>query len=126
MTRLLLVCVGGALGTGARYLLTTAIVRCTGGGFPWGTLTVNVAGSFLLAALLEAALTHGAIPPAVQVVLATGVMGGFTTYSSFNQEALNLLTQGAPRVGLAYIAATLMGCMVAGLAGSMAARWALS
>ncbi|HET9315661.1 MAG TPA: CrcB family protein, partial [Vicinamibacteria bacterium] len=86
MGRFLLVCLGGAVGTGARYLVSMAALRLLGAGFPYGTLTVNVLGSFLLGAIMHVGVTTTLLSPTARLVLATGVMGGFTTYSSFNYE----------------------------------------
>ncbi|HEX7623732.1 MAG TPA: CrcB family protein, partial [Anaeromyxobacteraceae bacterium] len=93
-SRFVLVCLGGAAGTGARYLLATGALRWLGPAFPWGTLGVNLLGSLLLGAVMELAVL-GYLAPDLRVVLASGVMGGFTTYSSFNQETLGYLGRGA-------------------------------
>jgi CrcB protein len=95
MARFLLVCLGGALGTGARYLLTGWIPKALGPSFPYGTLTVNVVGSFLMALVMTVALSTSAIPPSVRLFLTIGFMGGFTTYSSFSYETLTLIQQRA-------------------------------
>ena len=126
VTRFLLICAGGAVGTGARYLVATAMLRWLGPAFPFGTLTVNVVGSFLLGAIMELGLGHGVISPDVRVILAAGVMGGFTTYSSFNYEALGYLQRGAWAVGIVYLAVTVAGCFAAGLFGMAGARWVAS
>jgi CrcB protein len=88
--RLLLVLAGGALGSGARYLTATARANRFGAAFPWGTLTVNVAGSFLIGLLATLADENGAIGPNMRVLLVVGVLGGFTTFSSFSLETLRL------------------------------------
>jgi fluoride exporter len=119
--RLLLVCVGGALGSGARYLVSTWAARALGADFPRGTLIVNVAGSFLLALLMGLAGTREGISPEARLFLGAGVLGGFTTYSSFNYETLALLERG-PAHALANVALTLLGCLGAGLMGLLAAR----
>jgi len=121
-SRFVVVCLGGAAGTGARYLLATGALRWLGPSFPYGTLCVNLLGSFLLGAIMELAVL-GHLDPDVRVVLATGVMGGFTTYSSFNQETLGYLGRGAWWLGGAYLTGTVAGCMVAGALGLAAARW---
>jgi CrcB protein len=123
VARFALICLGGAAGTGARFLVATGMLRWLGPTFPFGTLTVNVTGSFLLAIIVELGLTYGAISPDVRVVLATGVMGGFTTYSSFNHEVLAYLQRGAWALGTAYLGATVLGCFAAGLFGTAVARW---
>ncbi len=117
MDKLLLVCVGGALGSGARYLVGTWSLAAFGPGFPRGTLIINVVGSTLLAVIMAASLASGSVSPQLRIFLATGVMGGFTTYSSFNWETIALVQEG--RIGAAglYVAATLVGCLAGGLAG---------
>lgn len=116
MARFLWVCLGGAAGTGARYLLSGWLLRVAGPGFPWGTLAVNVLGSFLLGVLMEAAHWTD-IPPALRLALATGVMGGFTTYSAFNYETLQLFARNEWLLGAAYAAGTFLSCLVAGAFG---------
>ncbi len=122
MTRFLLVCAGGAAGTGARYLLGNAVLRLAGEAFPFHTLAVNLLGSFALGVVAHLGATTDLIPPGTRRVLTTGVLGGFTTYSSFNHETLALLEQGATLYALANVAATLLGCLAAGLLGTAAAR----
>ncbi len=117
MTRFLLICLGGAAGTGARYLVGGWAAVTFGATFPVGTLLVNLAGSFALSVVMHLGLTAGVLPPDVRVILATGVMGGFTTYSSFNYEVLGYLEQGAWLLALVYLGATVVGCLAAGLAG---------
>ena len=93
MKQLLLVCAGGAIGSGARYLIATWGARITTA-VPLGTFVVNVVGSFLLGAVMTASL-RGGLAPETRLFLAAGVMGGFTTYSSFNWELLSSVEQGA-------------------------------
>lgn len=121
MGQLILVCVGGALGSGARYLVATWAVNAFAPGFPRGTLIVNVVGSFLIAVVAGLATRTGAISPNARLLLTTGVMGGFTTYSSFNLETLHFLEEGALAYALAYLALTVLGCLVAGVLGVLAA-----
>lgn len=123
LTRFLLICIGGAAGTGARYLVATGLLKWLGPAFPFGTITVNVVGSFLLGSIMELGLGYGAIAPDVRVILATGVMGGFTTYSSFNYETLGLLQRGAWFLASTYFLATAVGCLAAGVLGIAFARW---
>ena len=122
MGRFLLVCFGGAIGTGARYLIATASVRATTR-FPLGTLTVNIIGSFVISFVMALALQKGStISEDTRLFLTTGVLGGFTTYSSFNFETLRLAQGGALAIAATYVAVTLVGCLVAGLLGMQAAR----
>lgn len=121
MTRLLLVCAGGAVGSGARYLIATGLARLAGAELPWGTLLVNVAGSFLIPIVMGGAAA-GALSEEARLLLATGVLGGFTTYSSFNHETLALAAQGRLGVAAGYAALTFLACLVSGFAGMAAWR----
>ena len=112
---------GGALGSMARHWLAVLVQERTGVGFPYGTLTVNVLGSFFAAVLMHVAFTTEAVPPTLRVGLMTGVLGGFTTYSAFNYETLRLAQSGALGSALLNVVATVLGCLVAGICG-----WALA
>jgi CrcB protein len=122
LRRFLLICCGGALGTGGRYLLSTWIAQTHGTGFPLGTLLINISGSFLITLIMEFSLSGGAISPNTRFFLTTGVMGGYTTYSSFNYEFLMLATHGAMGVAALYMGLTAGGALVAGFLGLAAAR----
>ena len=123
MNRLLLVCLGGALGSGARYLVSTWAAQAWGTGFPRGTLIVNVSGSFVLAVIQAVALSTETISPELRLFLGAGIMGGYTTYSSFNYETLALVEQGALGLAAANLALTVVACLSAGLAGLALVRW---
>ena len=113
IARFFLVCLGGALGSGARYATSLWAASAIGTAFPFGTLIVNVLGSFLLGFLMQAIPTSSDL----RLMLTTGVMGGFTTYSTFNYETTNYFREGAWMTGFANVASTLAGCFIAGLAG---------
>ncbi len=121
MLRLLLVCAGGALGSGARYLVSTWAARVLGADFPRGTILVNATGSFVLAALFV--LPGSRVSPELRLFLGAGVLGGFTTYSSFNTETLALIDQGSAGLALANVALTVTACLVAGLLGFAVGRF---
>ena len=122
MWTLVLVALGGALGTALRYGLGLGLTRWLGPGLPVGTLVANVLGSFLLGLVMEAAGERQIVGAPAKLVLGTGVLGGFTTYSSFNLETLRLAEQGAyGRAGL-YLALTVAVCLAAGLGGVALAR----
>jgi CrcB protein len=123
MSRFLLVCLGGAVGSGARYLIALTAPRVLGTAFPWATLIVNVAGSFLLGAIMHLGLTTTALSPTLRLVLTTGVMGGFTTYSTFNYETMELMRGGTYGMAGLNVAATLLLCLLGGALGVAAARW---
>ena len=126
MARFLWICLGGAIGTGARYLLSgwlsSWLLRVNGPGFPYGTLAVNVIGSFLLCLLMQISLSVESFPPTLRMVLATGVIGGFTTYSTFNYETLDLFQKDAWLLGFANLGITVAVCLAAGLLGIVAGR----
>jgi CrcB protein len=121
MMEFLSVCLGGAIGSGARFLLTAWIARteATPAEFPLGTLTVNVVGSFCLAFVI-AISTHGALHPTLRLALSVGVLGGFTTYSTFSCETLAGLQQGYVWTTALYVAATVLGCLAACVLGQLA------
>lgn len=123
MIRFLWICLGGAIGTGARYLVSGWALRRFGTSFPYGTLAVNLTGSFLIGAIMHAALTTALLPPAVRLVLVVGILGGFTTYSSFNYETLHYFLEGAWLLGFLNIVIMVAACLAAGAAGLASARW---
>jgi fluoride exporter len=122
MERLLLVSAGGAVGTAARYLMSLALARALGPELPYGTFAVNVIGSFLLGVVMHAGLDTAAPTPAARLVLGTGVLGGFTTYSAFNQETLGFVQSGAWMTAALYVFATVVVCLAAGALGMAAGR----
>ena len=116
--RFVLICCGGAVGTGARYLLGGLAARWCGPDFPYGTLFINVLGSFLIGVVQHIGLSTLLIPESLRLVLAIGVMGGFTTYSSFSYEAVKLVESGSWAAAAAYVTLTTalcLGCCAAGL-----------
>lgn len=117
MERLLWVMLGGALGSGARYLAVVGCQRLLGNAFPWGTLAVNVLGSFLLGLLLPVGLRGTTLSPTTVIALSVGVLGGFTTYSSFSVETLTLLQQGSHASALANVTGTVVLCLAASWLG---------
>lgn len=119
MLRFLLVCLGGAAGTGTRYLVNLAFARRVS--FPYATLLVNVTGCFLMAAVLHVATTRS-LSPDLRLTLTTGFLGGLTTYSAFNHETTSLLHADATRTALLNLLLTLTLCFLSGLLGLLLAR----
>jgi CrcB protein len=113
--------VAGGLGSAARYLVGLSAAAALGPGFPYGTLIVNLTGCFALGMVVQLAIA-GAWHSDVRTALAAGFLGGFTTYSSFNQETLTMLTGGAAGSAVVYVAITLAGGFAAGALGLAAAR----
>jgi len=123
MNQFVLVCAGGAIGTGARYLLTAWTLEVLGPAFPWGTLAVNAIGSFLLAIVMYAGVEASALSPTMRLTLGTGVMGGFTTYSTFSYETMRYLQTDSWGLAIANVLANVLVCLAACMAGWAAARW---
>ena len=117
MIRFLTICLAGAVGTGARYWASGVALRAFGPTFPFGTLLVNVVGSFVLAVIMYLTVRAEVLSPTLQLTLGTGFCGGFTTYSTFNYETMKYLQEGAWLLALGNVTLTLVTCMVAALLG---------
>jgi fluoride exporter len=124
--RLVLVCIGGALGSGARYLVATWAATALPLSYPAGTTIVNVVGSWFLAAVMDLSFRFDLISPDLRLFLATGVAGGFTTYSTFNWETMRLLEERAFGLAASYVMGTLLACGVAGILGVATSRLAIA
>jgi CrcB protein len=122
MSKLLVVTLGGALGSGARYLLGNLVQGVAGTAFPLGTLAVNVMGSFLICAIMHVGAATNVISPTLRLFLTTGLMGGFTTYSAFDYETYRYTQQGAYALAALNVGLTLVACFAAGAAGDAVAK----
>ena len=111
----LAVLAGGGIGSLIRYLVTFGIAQRLGPGFPWWTLVINVTGSVIIGIVFELTQTR-AFPgaPLLRVFLMTGVLGGYTTFSTFSLDALQLAGERAALLALLYVA----GSVVLGIAGA--------
>jgi len=119
-SRTAVVFVGGALGTSIRAALEAAF-PAQPGGWPWATFLINVSGAFLLGLLLETLSRRGPDVGARRLVrlgLGTGVMGGYTTYSTFTLETVRLIGSGAMLAGIGYALGSVLIGLAAALAGS--------
>lgn len=112
MLDVVLVALGGAIGASLRYLVGLTVGGRLQTPFPWHTFVVNVVGAFLLGVLMGAALDRGGIGPSWRLFLGTGVLGGFTTFSTLSFETVALMEQGLWLAGVGNI----LGSAVAGLA----------
>ena len=90
-----MICLGGAIGTALRYLTSGIAARWLGADFPYGTLIVNVVGSFLIGLIQQVGTATLLIPDTTRLFLTVGIMGGLTTYSSFSYETVRLVQMGA-------------------------------
>jgi len=122
MALFLMVCLGGAFGTALRYLIGVTVQGMFGHSFPAGTLVVNLVGSFLISMFMYLGVDKNLIGTSARIVLCTGVMGGFTTYSTFNYETLQYLQEGAWAMAGLNVATTLLLCLAAGALGVVVAR----
>lgn len=104
---LLAVALGGALGSVGRYTTGVVMGRLLGIGFPWGTLTVNIVGSFLMGALIEWAALRGVMSSEARAFVFVGVLGGFTTFSSFSLDVVTLVERQQLGPAAAYLVATM-------------------
>jgi fluoride exporter len=120
--RLLLICLGGACGTAARYGVDVAAARWLGVDFPYGTLIVNVLGSFLIGVIQEVALSTSLVSETLRLVLAVGVMGGFTTYSAFSYGTLRLVERDAAGAAAVNVLLTMGLCLGACALGLLLGR----
>ena len=111
------VAIGGAVGSIARYLAVTGIAAALGRAFPYGTLTVNVAGSFLMGVALALLVQRGLLGEPWRAGLMTGVLGGFTTFSAFAGETL-VLAQQRPAAAALNVGLHLTLCLAAVWAGA--------
>lgn len=116
------VAIGGGVGTAARYGVNLAVVGWLGQAAPWATVLVNVVGSFCLGVVAHLADDH--LSPEVRGALATGVMGGLTTYSTFSLDTWRLLDDGSYGLAAAYALGTFATCLLATIAGVWVGRWA--
>lgn len=117
---------GGAVGAVARYVVMVGVARLWGSAFPWGTLTVNVVGSFILGALVEILALVWSPGEGVRALLVVGMLGAFTTFSTFSLDVVTLYERGALAAAAAYIIASVVLSVAALFAGLWVFRTALS
>lgn len=123
LSYVLAVGVGGAIGSMLRYVVSIVLTERIGPGFPWATLFINVTGSFILAMIAELSTTRViALSPAMRVLLTVGFVGGYTTFSTFTNEALALIGERALAASFLYTMASLVGGLAAAYLGLIAVR----
>jgi CrcB protein len=123
LERYLLVALGGAIGTVARYWLSGVVAQMVGETFPWGTLLINVTGSFVIGFFAALTGPDGRVfvgATGRQFVM-TGICGGYTTFSAFSLQTLNLLNDGEYAHASAYIVASVVLCLLAVWIGAVLA-----
>jgi CrcB protein len=122
MSRYLLVMLGAAVGGLARYIVGSAITQRLESRFPWGTLVVNITGCFLIGLLMTLFVQRHDLNPNLRLLLVTGVLGGYTTFSSFGWESLDALQKDTIFIGLANIILSVGLGLLAVWLGTLAAR----
>lgn len=122
MFKFLLIGLGGFIGANLRYLVQGWFAQLWGSTFPFGTLVANVTGSFLLAFFLALTTERVVVAPGWRLFFAVGVMGGYTTFSSFSVETLSFLEQGFWVLGLANLFANVGLALTAAVLGFWLAR----
>lgn len=111
------VALGGAIGSVGRYLAGIGVGKLFGIGFPWGTLLINIVGSFLIGVFVECFALRWDLPQAGRVFLTVGICGGFTTFSTFSLESFLMIERGELGPAAAYIASSVVVSILALFAG---------
>ena len=122
MNHILAIAVGGALGSVLRFLASTWTYGRFGSDFPYGTLAVNVLGSLLMGLLYTLLVERSALDPIWRAGLVVGVLGGFTTFSAFSMETVNLIAGGELPKALVNILASVCLCLTATWIGVVSGR----
>lgn len=120
-TGLVTVALGGGLGAVARALLSRAVAQTLGTTFPWGTLAVNVLGGLLMGLAIAVLADREADSP-LRLLLTTGFLGGFTTFSAFSLETVALLQRSQTGAAFGYVLASVLLCVLAVFAGLTLAK----
>ena len=122
LPKLILIALGGAVGALARYGLSFVVHSVLGRGFPYGTLSVNVVGSIGMGLIYALAVERGALTPDLRTGLMVGLLGAFTTFSTFSMETLGLLETGEPLKAAINVLLSVLLCIVGCWAGVMLGR----
>jgi CrcB protein len=116
------IAIGGTLGCWARYAMTNLVQTVYGRDFPYATLSINLLGSFLMGFLFIETLERLTISPALRAGVLTGVLGGYTTFSTFEMETLLLVEQGEPVRAVLYVALSVALGFLCAFGGAYIAR----
>lgn len=114
---LIAVASGGAVGAVCRYLVGIAATKTLGADFPYGTLIVNVLGSFAMGVLIESTVLRWSVSMEMRGFAAIGVLGAFTTFSTFSLDTVFLYERGKLMLSAVYVATSVIGCIAALFAG---------
>jgi CrcB protein len=122
MFHLILVAVGGAIGASLRHLVNLGSLRLVGPSYPWGTMAINIAGSFAMGAFIALLARRFDASNELRLFVATGILGGFTTFSAFSLDFAVLWERGAALSALVYAIASVVGSILALFLGLWLAR----
>ena len=122
MNGILYVALGGALGASGRYALGHVMFKLMGPGYPWGTLAANIIGGLVMGLLVGWLAFRVSGGEHLRLFLAVGVLGGFTTFSSFSLEAMRMIETKAYSMALGYISASVVFSILAVFIGLVIAR----
>ncbi len=117
MQNLILVMIGGGIGAGLRHLVNGASLRLLGPNFPWGTMAINIVGSLVMGLVVGLLARRAGDTSAVRLFIATGILGGFTTFSAFSLDFATLWERGATGQAAGYVLASVIGSLVAAFVG---------
>ncbi|TGS47427.1 MULTISPECIES: fluoride efflux transporter CrcB [unclassified Mesorhizobium] len=121
MLNLLLVAVGGGIGAGIRHLTSMGALRLVGPNYPWGTMAINIIGSFAMGLFIAVLVRRGGSNE-LRLFVATGILGGFTTFSAFSLDFATLWERGATLPAFGYALASVIGAIIALFLGLWLAR----
>ena len=122
MSHFFYVALGGAIGASLRHMINLATLRMLGPHFPWGTLMVNVLGSFIMGVFVELLVRRFDVSPEVRLLVTTGILGSFTTFSAFSLDVAVLWERGATAPAALYVVSTVVLSISALFAGLFVVR----
>lgn len=117
MKLILAITAGGAIGAVGRHLMSAQVMKLAGSGFPWGTVSVNVLGSFIMGVLVEMMALRWNVGNEMRAFLTVGILGAFTTFSTFSLDFATLLERGAGLAALGYAALSVVLAVLGLFAG---------
>jgi CrcB protein len=123
MRELMAVAAGGAIGASLRWLIAGAVQRMAGGPFPWGTFAVNAMGSFLLGFLFVYMIERSSAGELARLVITVGMLGAFTTFSTYSLESVRLLQTGAYTLAFGNVVSQVVVCLALTWLGVQLARF---
>ena len=122
MRSMLVIALGAAIGANLRYAISLWATQRFGSGFPFGTLIINLAGSFAIGLVMIFLLSRSPMPETLRLFTVTGLLGGFTTFSSFSYEAFMLASAGQWQLAASYVFASIGGGLVGVVLGVAVGR----